>query len=138
MLDAFMLTLFLQMQFQSPGCSMGDGWAFVLRGGDVDRSPRWLDTSDAPPLAPRAAVRSARSLLGRMSCSDADGWEVAAVAMRPVGGAGDVWISIVTFQEPLRPPKGSVGAMLPRVLEIPVLMDGTVLMPSVGPGPPRR
>ena len=139
MFSAVMFALLLQMRFHSPSCSAGEGWAFVVRGPDVDKSPRWAETRDAPPLAPRAAIRAARSLLGRMSCKEAEKWELAAVALRPVAGEPDVWVYMVTFVEPFRVPKGSmVGSMLRSAVDIPVLLDGTALTPAVGPWPPKR
>lgn len=128
MLSAVMFALLLQMRFQSPGCTVGEGWRFAVRGGDVDRSPRWPDAADAPPLAPRAAIRAARSLLGRLSCKQPEEWEVAAVAFRPVAGHPNVWVYAVTLVEPLQVPKGSAaGSTLRRAVDIPVLLDGTAL-----------
>lgn len=60
MLSAVMFALLLQMRFQSPSCIAGEGWEFLVRGTDVDKSPRWSETSDAPPLTPRAAVLHGR------------------------------------------------------------------------------
>ena len=93
MLSAVLFTLLMQMRFHSSSCIPGEGWEFVVRGPDVDKSPRWHETSDAPPLAARAAIRAARSTLGRMSCTEAEGWELAAVALRPVAAEPDLWIT---------------------------------------------
>jgi hypothetical protein len=138
MVDAFTVALLLQMWFQSPSCTPGEGWEFVVGGRYLERSPRWPAGTDSPPLAPRAAVRSARSLLHLMSCKDAETWEVVEVALRRLGGEGDVWVYLVRFQEPLRVAKGSVGVTAARVLDVPVLLDGTALRPAVGSWPPRR
>ena len=67
MLDAFLLMLLLQARFQSPSCAAGEGWIFILRGADLDKTPRWHNSTDAPPLAPRTAIGAARSLLRQMS-----------------------------------------------------------------------
>lgn len=139
MLTAILFTLLLQTRFQSPSCIAGEGWEFVVRSRDLEKSPRWHETSDTPPLAPRGAIRAARSLLVRMSCKAADEWEVAAVALRPIAGERDGWIYVVTFVEPLRTPKIAVlGSTLRRPVDIPVLLDGTALTPAVGPWPPKR
>ena len=139
MLATVLLTLLLQMRFQSPGCVAGEGWEFVVRGRDMDKSPRWPEANDAPPLPARAAIRAARSLLSRLSCKDADKWELAAVALRPVAGEQDRWVYVVTFVEPLVLPNGSVvGSMLRRPVDVPVLLDGTALTPVVGAWPPKR
>ena len=138
MLSAVMVALLLQMRFQSPSCTAGEGWEFLVRGTDVDKSPRWSETSDAPPLAPRVAIRAARSVLGRMGCNEAEDWELAAVALRPVADEPNVWVYVVTLIEPLRTPKGAVlGSTLRRAVDIPVLLDGTALTPSIGPWPPK-
>ena len=137
--SAVLFALLLQMRFHSPSCTPSEGWEFVVRSRDVDKSPRWPDSHDAPPLAPRAAVRAARSILGKMPCKEAEGWELAAVALRPVAGEPNVWVYMVTFVEPFRVSKGSVAGSMPRrVVDIPVLLDGTALTPVVGPWPPKR
>ena len=139
MLTAVLLTVLLQTRLQSPSCIAGEGWEFVLRGRDVDKSPRWSEANDAPPLPARAAIRAARSLLERMSCNDVDKWDLSAVALRPVAGERDVWVYVVTFVEPLAPLKGSaLGSTLRRSVDVPVLLDGTALMPAVGAWPPKR
>jgi hypothetical protein len=73
-----------------------------------------------------------------MSCKDAGAWEVVEVGLRPIRSERDVWIYVVKLQEPLPTLKGSAGSMFPRVVDIPVLLDGTALVPSVGPWPPPR
>ena len=37
-------------------------WESVVRAADLDKSPRWPPSADNPPLAPRAAIRSARAV----------------------------------------------------------------------------
>ncbi len=139
MLTAVTLALVLQMRFQSPGCTAGEGWEFVVRGQDLDKSPRWLESSEAPPLPARAAIRAGRSVLRRMSCKEAEQWELGTVALRPILGEQDLWVYLITFVEPFDPPKRRVlGSVSRRVIEIPVLLDGTALLPSVGRWPPKR
>jgi hypothetical protein len=139
MLNAVILMLLLQVRFESPGCMAGEGWSFALGARELDSSPRWQESVDEPPLAPRAAIRAARSLLGHMSCKQADSWEVVDVALRPVKGERNVWIYVVKFQEPLALKKGSaVGSVFPRVVDILVLLDGTAVTPSVASWPPRQ
>jgi hypothetical protein len=68
-----------------------------------------------------------------MSCKDAEAWELAEITLRPIAGEREVWVYVVRFQEPLRIPPGSVaGSVLRRVVDVPVLLDGTALAPSVG------
>ena len=139
MLTAVLVTLLLQTRFQSPSCVAGEGWEFVVRSRDLGKSPHWSQANDNPPLAARAAIRAARAVLSRMACKDPDHWELAAVALRPVAGESDTWMYVVTFVEPFAPPRGSVaGSALRRSVDIPVLLDGNALTPSVGPWPPKR
>lgn len=136
MLSGLVLAMLLQMRIESVGCGADERWAFVVRGRDVDMSPRWSEASEAPPLAPRAAIRAARSMLGRMSCPGADAWEPAAVALRPIAGTPNAWMYVVTLVEPLRAPGGpAAGSSFRRAVEIPVLLDGTALTPVVDPRP---
>lgn len=139
MIGAVLFALLLQMRFQSPSCAASEGWEFAAHSRNIDKAPRWPESQDAPPLAPRAAVRAARSMLGKMSCKEAESWEPAAVALRPVAGEPNVWVYIVTLVEPFRVPKGSMaGSTIRRMVDIPVLLDGTALRPVVGPWPPKR
>src|SRR5688572_18613302 len=124
MIDALMLTLLLQVRLQSPSCIAGEGWSFMVQTPQQGKPVPWEETTDAPPLAPRAAIRSARSLLNRMACKDTDAWEVDQVALRPVPGERQIWFYVVRLVSPLRP-KAAVGSVLRRSIEIPVLMDGT-------------
>src|SRR5438105_4791456 len=94
-------------RFASPSCTPGQGWEYVLSGRDFDRSPRWRTTDDAPPLAPRAAVRSARAFIGGMKCGQPDEWELHRVSLQPIAGEPDVWVYIVEFLR-LRVPKDTV------------------------------
>jgi hypothetical protein len=138
MLTGLMLTLLLQTQFQSPSCAAGEGWNFVVRGRDIEKSPRWNERESTPPFSPRAAVRSARAFLRQMNCKDADSWEVLEVALRPIRGEPDLWIYVIRFGEPLPIAKGSVGSVFQRVVDVPVLMSGATVPHSVGAWPPPK
>ena len=124
--------------FQFPSCAGGEMWKFVVRERDVERIP-WHDTDAAPPLAPRAAVRSARELLRRMGCRGADAWELHQIALQPIAGVRDAWVYLVEFTEPRpRPKANSVVSVLPRVATVVVLLDGTAVTPSAYPVQPPR
>src|SRR5258706_3061221 len=140
MVVPFVLTLVLAaQQFQSPSCIEGQGWSYVVRERDLGKTPRWRQQDDVPPLAPRAAVRSARESLRRMTCKDVDRWEVRQVALQPIASAADVWVYVIKFAEPLAMPTRAVaGSGFPRVVDVVVLLDGTAVAPSVGPWPPPR
>ena len=139
MLLSLMFLLLAQgPRFESPSCSEGLGWEFVLHGRDLDTRPRWRNSDDAPPLAPRAAVRSARALLARMKCEQPDAWELNRVSLQPIASEPDAWVYIVEFQR-LRVPKGAViGSAFPSQLSVVVLLDGSAVAPLVKPWPPRR
>jgi hypothetical protein len=117
---AFVLTLVLEaQQFQSLSCVEGQAWNYVIRARDLEQTPRWREPDDAPPLPPRAAVRSAREFLRRMRCQDVDQWEVHQVALKPIAGKTDVWVYLVKFVEALRVPKRmGPGSFFPRVVDV--------------------
>ena len=138
MLSLILLLATQGPRFASSSCAAGQAWEYVLRGHDFDRSPRWRTTDDAPPLAPRVAVRSARAFLGRMKCEQPDEWELHRVSLQPIAGEPDVWVYIVEFLR-LRVPKDAViGSGSPSQVSVVVLLDGTPVAPSVKLWPPRR
>jgi hypothetical protein len=135
------MLLFLAAQgpsFTSPSCTPGQQWEFTLRGRDVDKSPRWTAADDAPPLAPRAAVRSARAFLGRMKCEQPDEWELHQVSLRPILAERDVWVYIVEFLHFRVPKDAVIGSASPSEARVVVLLDGTAIVPTVMPWPSRR
>jgi hypothetical protein len=135
-----MLVLVMQApRFESPSCVDGQVWAFVIRERDVSSGPRWTEADEAPPLTPRAALRSARAFLGRMTCRQPDAWEVHQISLQPIAGERDMWVYVVEFVQPLHVPKDTlIGSSLRRGVSVVVLLDGTVVVPSVGLSPPRR
>jgi hypothetical protein len=144
MLLAVMLILWLQAPPDGGGVfySYVDGmrWAFAVCAVDVDRSPRWDDSEDAPPLPPRAAVRSARELL-RKYVERADDWELAKVSVQPIAGRSDVWVYLVDFNKPLpplpdHPGEGVAGSILRSAVSVVVMMDGTAITPQRQPWRP--
>lgn len=85
MLVGVLLTALLQVRFQSPSCVASKGWNFAVRGRDVDKSPRWPETNDAPPLAARVAIRAARSVSSpaRLAPTHANPYRLAGAVIRP-------------------------------------------------------
>lgn len=124
--------------FTSPACTPGQQWVFVLSGRDVDKSPRWAATADAPPLAPRAAVRSARAFLERMKCGRPGEWELHQVSLRPIPGERNAWVYSVEFLRLRVPNDAVIGSAFPDVVSVVVSLDGTVIAPAVKPWPSRR
>jgi len=101
-------------------------YQFVITQADLDRSPAWEENQDAAPLAPRAAVESARryamdDLLRKVRPSQQ--WLMRRITIEHVGGRENQWIYIIDFI----PEQGDAVLLtaLP-VFRIPVLMDGTV------------
>lgn len=112
----------------------GKQWEFVIQAADVDRSPRWEDWQDEPPLSPRAAVRSARAVLQKL-VKNADDWELTRVAIQPLRG-GEAWIYVVDFTEPLPPlldptGMGVVGSWITSPVSMVVMMNGRAITPIV-------
>jgi hypothetical protein len=136
---SLIVTLLMQTpRFMSPSCVPGEGWGFVIAGPDLAKSPRWKATDDAPPLTARAAERAAREFLRRAPCNDADVWTLHQIALQPLSGERDVWVYVIEYTEPLPLPKGAaVGSFIPRIVEVPVLLDGRVPTTAPGPWPPR-
>ena len=138
MLMTLVVTLLMVQtpRFNSPSCVPGQGWSFVI--ADLAKSPRWKATDDAPPLSARAAERAARGFLRRMGCKDADAWVLHQIALQPIGDERDVWVYLIEYTEPVRVPRGSfVGSVIPRIVDVPVLLDGRLPTISSGPWPPR-
>jgi hypothetical protein len=111
--------------------AQGMRWEFVVREADLDGSPRWQPSAENPPLSPRAAIQSGRSLL-RKFIERADDWELRSVALQPVPGRSDFWLYLVEFWEPIRP-KASVGSVHPSQVRVVVLMNGTAVTPTLRP-----
>lgn len=143
MLLCLIVTLLVQTprftsRFTSPSCVPTEGWGFVIAGRDLEKSPRWKPTDDTPPVSARAAERAARAFLRRVPCKDADAWELQQIALQPLPGERDVWVYVIKYTEPLPLQKGpAVGSFIPRIVEVPVLLDGRVPTTSSGPWPPR-
>lgn len=135
---AFMLTLGLQDPVNGPNGAAGafysyvDGmkYTFVVSRQDAADSPRWDDPEENPPLAPRAAIRSAKALMSSLR-SDGSAWQVQAVHLNPILLPG-VWIYLVEFHDapPAAPGAGIVGGPA-KSMRIVVLMNGSAVIPTV-------
>jgi hypothetical protein len=130
MVLAVMLTIALQSSGNPVFSSyVNDSrWDAVVRAADVDKSPRWRNSDDSPPLAPRAAVRSARRLLGTLF-THGEQWDLSRVSLQVIAGTEDSWLYLVDFGE--RPPLPSgIGSFVGETMTIVVLMDGSAVVPT--------
>jgi hypothetical protein len=115
----------------------GQRWTFAVGGPALERSPRWREADDAPPLAARAAIRSARAMLGAL-VKAGGAWELGRVSLQPIAGGRDAWVYLVDFASPLRLRAGAgAGSALREQMTLVVLMDGTAVTP-VRRAAPRR
>lgn len=108
----------------------GEKWEFRVARPDLAQAPAWRATDDAPPLPPRAAIRSARSMLQRLLAS-APKWEVHRVSLQPMASVPDSWVYLVEFTSPLLPPlaPGVVGSHIGSQVTLVVLMNGKAVAP---------
>lgn len=110
-------------------------WESIIPAADLATSPRWPPGADSPPLAPRAAVRSARLLLDTIFTAG-EKWELNCVSLQQIHRVPDSWVYPIDFGE--RPPlpeggPGTLGSFMGEQMTVVVLMDGTALRPSGHP-----
>ena len=136
-----MLPLILTLMFQGgmfTSYAEGQRWDFAVRGQDVENALRWRETDDAPPLAPRAAVRSSRVMLSKLVKEGPD-WELGRVSLQQIAGTTDVWVYLVEFTSPVHLRAGAVvGSGLREQLTVVVMMNGTAVTPDRRPAQTRR
>lgn len=108
-------------------------WESVVRAADLGKSPRWPASADSPPLAPRAAVRSARLVLDKVFTRGEE-WDLGRVSLQEVRGVPNSWIYLVDFvQRPPSPRGGTLGSFIGDQMTVVVLMDGTAITPTSHP-----
>lgn len=108
-------------------------WESVVRAADLERSPRWPAAADSPPLAPRAAVRSARAVLEKIFTRGEE-WDLSRVSLQEVRGVPSSWIYLVDFVErPPSPRPGTIGSFIGEQMTVVVLMNGTAITPTSRP-----
>ena len=111
----------------------GEQWGFAVTQKALDASPSWADDADSPPLSPRAAIRAAVQELQDLGL-DAAAWHVSQIVLQQTGRTARKFVYLVEFTE--RPPSSSIE-YLSVTCRIPVLMDGTTVMPIREPWPRR-
>jgi hypothetical protein len=133
MMAAAMLVLMIQATPLGPALvtfsshAEGARWEFVIPSGQLDTAPLWHDSEEHPPLAPRAAVQSARQMLSAI-VDRADEWELAEVTLHQIGQTG-LWVYKVKFLSPLPNVTGTIGSALRSQMDVIVLLDGTAIRP---------
>ena len=71
---------------------------FVVNRSDLLSAPRWATADDAPPLAPRAAVRAALELLPKvLPAEDLNHWSVRLITLQLLVQS-DTWVYIVELE----------------------------------------
>ena len=103
-------------------------YTFAVLEKVIKRSPRWPPDSENPPLAPRAAVRAAERIASRFVVADPPFQRrIATISLLPL--EEDRWYWSVGFE--WRPTGVVGGTGIPNHLDVPVLMDGTAVQPTV-------
>jgi hypothetical protein len=102
-------------------------WESVVRPSELERSPRWAASADSPPLAPRAAVRSARQLVDALFTAG-EKWDLGRLSLQQIIGVRDSWIYLVEFGEHPTHVEG-MGSFIGETMTVVVLMDGTAIRP---------
>lgn len=107
------------------GKTDGNSFAFALSKAEIDSTPRWVSDSDHHAVAPRHAIDIARNQL-KGFVADGDKWRLDDVCLFDLGH--DRWIYVVRFGRQYPPTTAVYGG---EYLEIPVLMNGSVVKPTV-------
>ena len=115
----------------------GDKWfSLTITDQALEKSPRWPETSETPPLSPCKAIGLAAKTQQKF-LSDAGTWKIIAVELVPYRNIRGCWLWMVVFEGSPRTSKvGEDRPTDPRRFAVAVLMDGTVVEPRVSP-PPR-
>jgi hypothetical protein len=98
----------------------GKDYRSNLTGKMLDGTPRWPASKDAPPLAPRPAVRAALAELSRV-VGEVKGWKLESIRLsRPADFAPfeDGWVYEVQFNGP------PVPGPRKNVVTVAVLLNG--------------
>ena len=105
---------------------------FHTTRGSLRKAPKWNASVEFPPLSPRRAQEAAWNRARQMR-PDVSRWYRDSISLHPFGKSlylfdTDTWFYLVRFSRADVPTTG-----LPFFLDVPVLMDGRALTPSVGP-----
>ena len=114
----------------------GQKLEFVVNRTDLLSAPRWATADDAPPLAPRAAVRAALELLPKvLPAEDLNHWSVRLISLQSLVQS-DTWVYIVELERAHVCAAGAVCSGMEgpaTTLRMVVLMSGRAIAPTVTP-----
>ena len=103
----------------------GKQYDFDFDQKDFAECPHWILSDAAPPLGFESAAQAARNRLASVLKSDVKDWQLSGIELNAFG-AGKHWVYHIEF---MSPPKGE--DMMRESFEIPVLMSGKTVRPSI-------
>jgi hypothetical protein len=109
----------------------GKEYSFDLRVTALAKAPLWLHGADFPPLPPLKA-RDLALARARTLCPEVKEWGTDLISLQEIGRGSSTlpsfWIYVVGCEDDDGPYSGP-----PRILEIPVLMNGAIPEPHIHP-----
>ena len=97
---------------------------FYVTEEQLKQTPTWAANEEAPPLAPRSALASARKSLETL-IEGSDHWQVTRISLTPMWQS---WVYLIEFAKPTNESHG------PRPhFAVVVLMNGEAVQPKVVP-----
>ncbi len=102
----------------------GKRYDFYVTEEQLKATPAWPDDQDAPPLAPRLALSTARKSLQQLF-PDAENWQLGDVTLQPMWKS---WIYVVHFAVP---PPTSLSTRPASWFNVVVLMNGEPVQPKI-------
>jgi len=102
------------------------GFAFTITAADVAKTPVWSRGAGPPPLSHQQAEDIGRSQLKKYAKNLSE-WHLREVTLKDMGDHRH-WIYFVGFD---RSYPNKEGGPIPNSLNLPVLMNGTVIPPKI-------
>ncbi len=93
-------------------------YEYLIKKSALEKSPKWNEDEQNPPLSPRSAVNIAENTL-KIYIPETSQWKLNQLTLRKVS---DSWVYVVSFIGPH--PKGQYDGIV-STFEIPVVFDGT-------------
>jgi len=124
------------------GYTFGKNYAVTISEQDFKNSPAWDKQAENPPLPAQKALKLATAAKDTLvRDSQTWKWRLADVTLKSFGNREDSrkWYWIVRYEAEHAPDPATAGSagVCPELYVI-VRMDGTVLPPPAGDGPPER
>jgi hypothetical protein len=107
------------------GKADGNSFSFTLSKAAVEALPQWGTRSGTTAVSPRYATEVARNQLKTL-VPDGDNWRLGDVCLSDL--REDRWAYLVRFYREYPPEIAVFGG---EYLEIPVLLDGSTLKPTI-------